>query len=242
MDIRNKEEFQFFMQRAMQSYGSGSNHDDCYIELYNMLLRCFICADVDFDGRIGVEEFPSMVEQAALLPRKFGLNWWGEDVCPAEVDRIGIHEELFSKIDENSDGAVSFEEWLAFSLQHYQTKCSELPLSLDQLDKASFLMEVKKAGEEAGSSAHRAMYWFHWQCFQAADLDRDGLVSGGEFERMVEMATATQKRLGLPALLSSEEEREQAFQQVDQNGDGSISFDEWLKFANSEIMDKVLSS
>ena len=39
MDIKIKEEFEFFMQRALASYSAGSNTDDNYIELYNMLLR-----------------------------------------------------------------------------------------------------------------------------------------------------------------------------------------------------------
>ena len=38
MDIRSKEEFTYFMQRACEDTAN-----DCYIELYNILLRfCFI--------------------------------------------------------------------------------------------------------------------------------------------------------------------------------------------------------
>ena len=39
MDIRNRAEFDFFMQRALASFEGGANTDDCYIELYNILLR-----------------------------------------------------------------------------------------------------------------------------------------------------------------------------------------------------------
>ena len=39
MDIRNTAEFDFFMQRALASFEGGANTDDCYIELYNILLR-----------------------------------------------------------------------------------------------------------------------------------------------------------------------------------------------------------
>ena len=39
MDLRSKEEFEFFMQRALESFTAGSNTDDNYIELYNILLR-----------------------------------------------------------------------------------------------------------------------------------------------------------------------------------------------------------
>ena len=36
MDINSKEEFIYFMQRACEDQSN-----DCYIELYNILLRCF---------------------------------------------------------------------------------------------------------------------------------------------------------------------------------------------------------
>ena len=39
MDLKNKEEFEFFMQRALASFSAGTNLDDNYIELYNILLR-----------------------------------------------------------------------------------------------------------------------------------------------------------------------------------------------------------
>jgi len=238
MDLRSKEEFCNFMSRAMLSFTKGENSDDCYIELYNILLRCFIAADVDFDGRIGCEEFPTMVEQAAQLPRKFGFSWWGEEQCPTEADRVKSHQALFAKIDENGDGAVSFEEWLAAALGNYKERLGGEPEAcLLGMDKEKFLSVVGGAGSDAG--AHQIVYWFHWQCFQAADADRDGMVSGQEFSRMIELATQAQKRLGLPAPFPTPEDKVAAFAAVDENGDGSVSFDEWLKFADSEILAKV---
>jgi hypothetical protein len=47
MDITNKAEFIYFMQRACED-----QDNDCYIELYNILLRAFIAADCDFDGQV----------------------------------------------------------------------------------------------------------------------------------------------------------------------------------------------
>ena len=35
------------------------------------------------------------------------------------------------------------------------------------------------------------------------------------------------------------EDKAAAFSAVDENGDGSVSFDEWLTFANTQIMSKV---
>ena len=46
----------------------------------------------------------------------------------------------------------------------------------------------------ACSAGGKDVYWFMWKCFQAADVDRDGLVSAEEFDKMITMATANIKR------------------------------------------------
>merc|ERR1712080_151723 len=89
MDIANKNEFIFFMQRAVED-----QTNDCYIELYNILLRAFITADCDFDGQVSEEEFGGMIEAAAALPKKFGFDWWQ-----------GSSSDQFKAIDENGDGS-----------------------------------------------------------------------------------------------------------------------------------------
>ena len=47
MDIASKNEFIYWMQRAVED-----QQNDCYIELYNILLRAFVSADADFDGQV----------------------------------------------------------------------------------------------------------------------------------------------------------------------------------------------
>lgn len=235
MDLRNQDEFNIFMNRALEN-----NTNDCYIELYNILLRSFVAADVDLDGKVSVEEFDSMIEAAAALPRKFAYKWWDEDKCPDEASRKKVREELFMKIDENNDGGVSFDEWLAFALGNYKTICATaLPKAFDALEKDAFVGVVKGAAE-AGSPAYKTLYFFHWKCFQAADADRDGQVSEDEFDKMVDLATSAQKRLGLPAPFATSAERKEMFQKMDENGDGSISFDEWLGFSLEQIFKLVV--
>ena len=46
----------------------------------------------------------------------------------------------------------------------------------------------------ACAAGGKDVYWFMWKCFQAADVDRDGLVSAEEFDKMITMATANIKR------------------------------------------------
>merc|ERR1711872_1056174 len=65
MNINSKSEFIYFMQRACEDQSN-----DCYIELYNILLRAFVCADCDFDGQVSEDEFGGMINAAAALPKK----------------------------------------------------------------------------------------------------------------------------------------------------------------------------
>jgi len=223
MDIRDKNEFIFFMQRALED-----QYNDCYIELYNILLRAFVAADKNYDGQVSEEEFETMITQAAALPKKFGFDWWA-----------GSAKDQFKAIDENGDGNLSFDEWLGFAYRNYQEQASkQLPQAFDKLDKDKFVVDCKDA-QNTGSEAYRKVYWFCWKAFQAADADRDGQVTCSEFATMLNVAVAAQKRLGLPAPYQTQGERDACFGRMDTNGDGSISFNEWLAFYVQDILGKV---
>lgn len=222
MDIATKDEFCFFMKRAVEN-----TENDSYIELYNILLRAFATADVDFDGKVSIEEFPAMVKAADAMPNKFGYNWWGMEP-----------KELFAKIDDNNDGAISFDEWLAYAMKLYKENVAGLPLAIYEMEKDQFVAICKDA-QNSGTEAFKQMYWFHWKCFQVADMDRDGMVAGDEFDRMISMATRNQQRLGLPAPFGTSDERNQAFKAMDENGDGHISFDEWQDWSHKNLIAPV---
>ena len=147
---------------------------------------------MDYDGKIGMEEFDSMIETAAALPRKYSYNWWGEESYSDDAGRKKYHEDMFKAMDSDGDGAVSFDEWLAYALKQYSDKAG-LPTALDQLDKDAFIAACKGAAVE-GSAAHAQLYWFNVKCFQSADSDRDGLIGIEEFSSMIECATSAQKR------------------------------------------------
>ena len=148
--------------------------------------RSFTIADTDYDGQVSFEEFHNMIEAAAALPRKFGYSWWGEEQINNDADKGKVCEDFFKQIDDNGDGSVAFEEWLSFALSHYAAKTSELPKAFDSLDREEFVAACGAGGRE--------VYWFMWKCFQAADVDRDGLVSEEEFDKMILMATENIKR------------------------------------------------
>merc|ERR1712172_430219 len=169
MDIRNKDEFIIFMQRATED-----TSNDCYIELYNILLRAFISADKDFDGKVDEGEFEGMISAAAAFPQKFGFEFW-----------VGSGKDQFAAIDENGDGAVSFDEWLGFAYSNYKEQ--SLATAFDKLDKDTFVRDCKNVGD-TNSESYKKIYWFSWKCFQAADADRDGQVSAEEFGTMINVA------------------------------------------------------
>ena len=129
--------------------------------------------------------------------RKFGYSWWGEDAA----DSAAVAGDFFRRIDENGDGAVAFEEWLTFALGHYRDKSSELPRAFDSLDRWKLVLDIyiyrlyfRAEFVAACAAGGKDVYWFMWKCFQAADVDRDGLVSAEEFDKMITMATANIKR------------------------------------------------
>merc|ERR1711990_1113228 len=144
MDISSKEEFIYFMQRACEDQSN-----DCYIELYNILLRAFVCADCDFDGQVSEDEFGGMINAAAALPKKFGFDWWQ-----------GSPSDQFKAIDENGDGAVSFDEWLSSAYKNYQSQT--LPAAFDKADKDAFVADCKEVGNTA-SESYKKIYWFSWK-------------------------------------------------------------------------------
>merc|ERR1712066_1072369 len=159
MDIASKNDFIYWMQRAVED-----QQNDCYIELYNLLLRAFVSADCDFDGQVSQDEFGGMISAAAAFPKKFGFDWWQ-----------GSPSDMFKAIDENGDGSVSFDEWLGFACKNYQGQ-KDLPAAFDKQDKDQFVADCKESLNTA-SESYKKIYWFSWKCFQAADADRDGQVS-----------------------------------------------------------------
>merc|ERR1712107_161993 len=171
MDINSKSEFIYFMQRACEDQSN-----DCYIELYNILLRAFVCADCDFDGQVSEDEFGGMINAAAALPKKFGFDWWQ-----------GSPSDQFKAIDENGDGAVSFDEWLGFAYKNYQSQT--LPAAFDKADKDAFVADCKEVGNTASESYKKMLGLpapFQTQeerdaCFKAMDENGYGAISYDEW-------------------------------------------------------------
>ena len=102
------------------------------------------------DYQVSEDEFGGMINAAAALPKKFGFDWWQvgctyHRLCCLEswitsfrtyfqnyhflffvkaslnlITIQGSPSDQFKAIDENGDGAVSFDEWLSFAYKNYQ--------------------------------------------------------------------------------------------------------------------------
>merc|ERR1712107_138980 len=102
-----------FMQRACEDQSN-----DCYIELYNILLRAFVCADCDFDGQVSEDEFGGMINAAAALPKKFGFDWWQ-----------GSPSDQFKAIDRTATALFPLTSGSDLPTRTTRAKLYQLPLT-----------------------------------------------------------------------------------------------------------------
>ena len=100
-----------------------------------------------------------MINAAAAFPQKFGLEFWKDS-----------GKDQFAAIDENGDGAVSFDEWLGFAYNHYKTQ--SLATAFDKLDKDAFVKDCKNVGDTS-SESYKKIYWFSWKCFQVKSFNKN---------------------------------------------------------------------
>merc|ERR1712223_997613 len=111
-DDVSKEEFIAFIKRAVNTKSPK------YKELYAFLMRTFQAGDKEGYGEVGPAEFDEMIECAANAPRRFGLAPKTEDMFKTKGERFVNRVGLFSKMNTQSTGKISFDEWLAFALEH----------------------------------------------------------------------------------------------------------------------------
>ena len=118
----SKQDFVYFLKEAM--------HRDTeeYVELYFFLLKIFVMADTNKDGRVDHVEFDKMVETAVLAPRRHGLAPPTEKMFSNDHDRIAKRKVQFDKMDTDKNDTISFSEWLEFAMDHIMGKVAEANL------------------------------------------------------------------------------------------------------------------
>ena len=68
------------------------------------LTQCFVRADKQLSGRVSKYNFDSLVEEAAVLPRKYGFAPKSSDMYPNDQARKKARETQFDEIDTTKQG------------------------------------------------------------------------------------------------------------------------------------------
>merc|ERR1719208_68203 len=111
-----KQEFLTFIKKAV------NRNSEEYKELYHFLVRTFQAGDISGYGEVGPAEFDEMIECAAQAPRRFGLAPKTEDLFKTKGERFVQRVQEFSRMNTQSTGKISFDEWLEFALNHIAGK------------------------------------------------------------------------------------------------------------------------
>ena len=91
-------------------------------ELYAFLTECFNEADSDRDGFVNAMEFDLVVENAAALPRSFGLAHGWKALYGDIASRLRGRAKLFRTIDVDNKGTIGIENWSQCAFQHIAVK------------------------------------------------------------------------------------------------------------------------
>ena len=240
---KTKEEFVVFIRDAMDNKQSAS-----FAELYNFLLGCFVRADIDLKGKVFINQFDPLIEEAAALPRKYGLAPKASDMYPNQEARRTARGKMFKTMTTATSDYITLDRWIDFAIKHIMGKAKTL--EKDHLGgnctKEEFIVFIKKAVNKSNPE-FKELYFFLLNCFKHADLNDDGLVDHKEFDSMIEEAAAAPRKHGLaPAtsvMFRTETERLtkrlEYFKMMDIGKDNNISFDQWLNYAMEHIMGKV---
>merc|ERR1712130_365772 len=229
---------------------AGSTSSPEYRILYNFLLKCFTDADRDFNGRIDVSEFDNLIEVASAAPRRFGYAPSTSDMYETDDLKIAARQKMFAAMDKEKSGSLTFDIWLGYCYDHIRHKAATLEINPDDSplsrNKLSYIAYIKRAIIKTNPE-YKELYHHLLDSFTQADINMDGQIGAIEFDRLIEIAAAAPRRFGL-APTSAEmyqtgqdriHVRSKIFQQMDENEDGYISFDEWLKFSFAHIEEKV---
>merc|ERR1712200_9602 len=183
-------DFIWWVKKAMADKKSYS-----YSELYHSLLKMFAEADTNNDGLVSKESFSKLVDAAGALPRAYGFAPKDSELYKTEKDKEEARKKMFDSMDKKSTGVITFDEWLAYSLEHIMAKTATLdphPI-IDHSNVEEYKTFIKKAVSNTTGPENVELYWF-----------------------MLELAK-TPKKLGLTT--PAEDQYETLFKKYDPRGD-----------------------
>lgn len=222
-------------------------------ELYGFLSECFLDADGDRDGLVGVDEFDFLIEKAASLPRRFGMApSWVE--CYGDVaHRQQARGQMFAQMDKHQRGKIGLEEWVEFTMAHIAEKVRTM--QMNQLDFAhleragpdQFIQYLQIAVADRHSENYKSLYEFLFKSFVESDREEKGAIHFEQFDALIEDVAKAPRTLGLapssaqsyPTEAAKRAARGAEFRQMDTDNSGTVTFDKFLNWCMTHIAGKV---
>lgn len=232
-----------------------------YQRMYHFLLKCFTEADNNFDGRVGFQEFETLIEIAAFLPRRYGFAPSTPEMYATDFDRVKQRLKLFNSLHPSRAAAlnkqagtydyISFATWLKYAISHITEKAALLEseaLHCQMLGSRDEFQEfIIAACSSRRSRQYKELYHFLLKCFTEADKDFDGLIDNDDFAVLVDIAAQAPRMFGFAPPVSetykTQEEMNEAraaiFRNLDKKSIGYINFDTWLEYIYTHICEKT---
>merc|ERR1711983_560331 len=114
---KTREEFIVWIRLAMNDRECGA-----YEELYQFLTSCFVRADTDNDGRVTMNHFDNLIEEAAELPRMYGYAPKSEAMYSSPALRKAARAKQFKDMDSKGLGYITLNQWIRFAIEHIVKK------------------------------------------------------------------------------------------------------------------------
>merc|ERR1712212_143636 len=232
---KSKEDFIWFVKKAVTDKKSYS-----YTELYHCLLKMFVDADTNNDGLVSKESFSKLVDAAGALPRAYGFAPQDSDLYKTPKEKEDARQKMFDSMDKKTTGVITFDEWLAYCLEHIMAKTATLaphPI-IDYGTVDQYKAFIKTAVTKIGSPENVELYWFMLELFTDSDTTKCGKVKYSEFAHMMFQLVMTAKKHGLAT--PAEDKYETIFKKYDPRGNGTLTIDEWIKLATEEVFKTIV--
>merc|ERR1711994_807117 len=119
---KTREEFIVWIRLAMNDRESGA-----YEQLYQFLWNCFCRADLSNTGKVSLDQFDTLIEEAAELPRLYGFAPSSAAMYSSDALRKAARKKLFNELDPNNTRFVTVSQWIRYAIQHIAAKYIQLP-------------------------------------------------------------------------------------------------------------------
>jgi len=223
----SKNEFVSFVSSAIKN-PSGLHAG----ELNKYLNKCFVDNDSDYDGLVSYDGFNSLIEEAAVAPRRFGFAPSTRETYDSKEEFQTARKSLFNELCAGKD-RISYESWVAWANAHIVGK--ELGLSANkeprwERSKADFVSFVKGVASDhskhcnrsSTSTQYKEFYLLINNHFLESDSNNDGVVSERGFATLVGLSNTFAQRFGFD-WFSSVDFGDVAW-------DGKVTFKGWFDF------------